>query len=156
MTPDPVQPDPAPHDAAPGDRSAGTTFRPDPLAYWRAHLVMAVLGGTVAGGALVALGNPHAWTGPVAALLAIAVRAAYLRPEALAEVWHLRDDALSGPGGRRVALSALAEVRPVFGSLVLVTRGGDKHQMKYLADPATARARILAARDALPATGAGR
>lgn len=117
-------------------------IRPDARVYLRAALVLAVLFGTLAGVALLALGNPTPWVGPVAALAAIAVRAIWLRSEALAAEWRLTDRRLLGPGGQSIALSAIAAVRPVFGDLVVITRAGDKHLLKYLADGPATRAAI--------------
>jgi hypothetical protein len=117
-------------------------FRADRTAYWRNHLILAVLGGTVAGAVLLAMGNPDPWVGPVAALLAIGVRAAYLASEALGEGWRLTERRLIGPGGRVVPLSALAKARPFFGDVQLITRGGDKHLIKYIADAQTVIAEI--------------
>lgn len=119
-------------------------FRPDPGKYWSSHGVMALVGGVAAGLILMAAGNPDPWVGPVAAVLAIGIRAFYLRSEVLAEVWVLTDRRLTGPGGRVVPLSALKDARPFLGAVVLVSRAGDKHQIKYQADPAAVRARILA------------
>ncbi|MDH3264466.1 MAG: hypothetical protein OEM24_10755 [Paracoccaceae bacterium] len=109
-------------------------FRADRTAYWRNHLILAVLGGVVAGAVLLAMGNPDPWVGPVAALLAIGVRAAYLASEALGASWRLTERRLIGPGGRVVPLRSLATSRPFFGDVQLITRGGEKHLMKYMAD----------------------
>lgn len=121
------------------------TFRPDAGRYWTAHAVMALVGGVGAGLILMALGNPDPWVGPVAAVLAIGIRALYLRSEVMAEVWVLTDQRLTGPGGRIIALSSLAQAKPFLGAVVLVTQAGEKHQIKYQADPAAVQARILAA-----------
>ena len=64
-----------------------TDFRPDAPTYWRAHAIMALAGGIAAGLVLVALGNPAPWVGPLGAALAIGLRAAYVKSEAMAEVW---------------------------------------------------------------------
>jgi hypothetical protein len=121
-------------------------FRADRGAYWRTHLILAVLAGAAAGVVLVAVGNPHPWVGPVAALLAVGARAAYLASEALSDRWVLTERRLLGPGGQAVALPALTQVRPFFGAVQLVTRGGDKHLMKYLADAPAVVAAIDRAR----------
>lgn len=121
-------------------------FPADRAAYWRSHAALAVAGGAAAGLVLLALGNPHAWVGPVAAGLAVGLRAAYLASEALSDRWVLTERRLLGPGGQVVPLSALTGVRPFFGAVQLVTRGGDKHLMKYLADAPAAVARIDRAR----------
>lgn len=113
-------------------------FRPSPAAYLRAHAIMALAGGVLAGLALILLGNPDPWVGPVAALAAIAIRAAYLRSEALAEVWTLTDTHLTGPAGRSIPRSQITLARPLLGAVQIVTAKGDKHLIRYLPDPAAA------------------
>jgi hypothetical protein len=78
----------------------------------------------------------------VAAVLAIGLRAAYLKSEALAEDWKLTNRRLIGPGGRIVPLSSLKLARPFLGAVQLVTQGGDKHLIKYQANPAATVAAI--------------
>lgn len=109
-------------------------FRPDPAAYWRGHGILALLGGLVAGLVLIALGNPYPWTGPVAAVPAIALRAAWLRSEVMAQRWRLTDRRLLGPGLRSIPLDDIATARRFLGDVQIVTRSGDKHLMKYMAD----------------------
>lgn len=112
-------------------------LRPDPAAYLRAHAIMALAGSIGAGLVLVALGNADPWVGPVAALAAIGIRAAYLRSEALAEVWTLTETHLSGPG-RAIPRAQIVQARPFLGAVQIVTATGDKHLIRYLADPAAA------------------
>ncbi|ESW59581.1 MAG: hypothetical protein Q27BPR15_16690 [Rhodobacter sp. CACIA14H1] len=113
-------------------------FRPDPAAYLRAHAIMALAGGVAAGLVLIVLGNPDPWVGPVAALLAITLRAAYVRSEAMAEIWTLTPTHLTGPAGRSIPRSQIALVRPFLGAVQVVTTTGDKHLIRYLPDPAAA------------------
>jgi len=113
-------------------------FRPDPAAYFRAHAVMAAVGGIAAGLVLIALGNPDPWVGPVASLLAITLRAAYVRSEAMAEVWTLTPTHLNGPAGRSIPRAQITMARPFFGAVQIVTTKGDKHLIRYLPDPAAA------------------
>lgn len=122
------------------------TFRADRGTYWRAHAILAVVAGVLAGGVLLAIGNPDPWVGPVAALLAIGVRAGYLASEALGEAWLLTDRRLVGPGGREVSLSGIATARAFLGGVQVVTRSGDKHLIRYLADPEGTAACIRDAR----------
>ncbi|MGA0542066.1 hypothetical protein [Neotabrizicola sp. VNH66] len=117
-------------------------WRADPGIYWKNHLILAAVFAVLAAAVLWAIGNPHVWTGPLAAILAVFVRAAYLRSEALAARWTLTRAQLSGPQGRLVPLSSVAEVKIVLGDVLVVTRAGDKHLIKYLADPEAARAAI--------------
>lgn len=113
-------------------------FRPDPVAYWRAHAIMALAGGVAAGLVLVALGNPDPWVGPVGALMAIAARAAYVKSEAMGEIWTLTPTHLTGPAGRSIPRAQIALVRAFLGAVQIVTATGDKHLIRYLPDPAAA------------------
>lgn len=123
-------------------------FRPDRTAYWRGHLIMAVLGGVAAGLVLVAMGNPAPWVGPVAAVLAVAVRGRYLASEVLAMRWQLTDRRLMLPGGRAFRLRDITTVRPFLGDVQVITRQGDKHLIKYQPDSAAVIAAIDRARAA--------
>lgn len=109
-------------------------FRPDPATYWRGHGILALLGGLAAGLVLVAIANPYHWTGPVAAVPAIALRALYLRSEVMAQRWRLTGHRLLGPALRSIPLSDITAARRFFGDVQIVTRTGDKHLMKYMAD----------------------
>jgi hypothetical protein len=119
-----------------------TTFRADPATYWRSHAIMALVAGVLAGAALVYGGNPSPWVGPVAAVLAIGLRAAYLKSEVMAEEWRLTNRHLLGPGGRVATLSSLKLARPFLGAVQLVMAGGDKHLIKYQASAAATVALI--------------
>lgn len=120
-------------------------IRPDRAVYWRSHLVMAVVLGILAGLVLLWQGNPYPVVGPVAAVLAIGIRAAYVQSEAMAEVWRLTDRRLLGPAGRVVPLAQLQTARPFLGAVQVVTNTGDKHLIKYQADPAATAARLIKA-----------
>lgn len=121
-------------------------FRADRLAYWRGHLIMAVVLGFAAGLFLVWQGNPYPVAGPVGAMLAIGARAAYLASEALAETWRLTDRRLLGPGGRAIPLPQIQSARAAFGSVQITTTTGDRHLIKYQADPAATADRIRSRR----------
>ncbi len=118
------------------------TLTADPQIYWRNHMIMVVVFGFLAGVVLWASGNPSPWVGPVAAALAIGLRAAYVRSEAMAQVWRVTNRRLLGPGGRAMALADVAQTRPFFGDVQVVTRSGDKHLIKYQRDAATSIASI--------------
>lgn len=124
-------------------------FTPDAGVYWRSNGIVAVVAGALAGVALVWGGNPTPWVGPVAAVLAIGLRALYLRSEALAEEWKLTNRRLIGPGGRVAPLSGLTAARPFFGAVQLVT-ASDKHLVKYQADPNATIAAIEKAKGGKP------
>ncbi|RBO52252.1 hypothetical protein DSD19_15810 [Rhodovulum sp. BSW8] len=123
-------------------------FQGDRAAYIKAHVVIAVLAGIGATGLLALTGNPYPWAGIVAAVLAIGVRGAFLMGDEMGASWTLTDRALLGPGGRRVRLSSIAKVRVIGAATQVITLGGDKHLIKFLADPAGVKARIDAARTA--------
>lgn len=120
-------------------------FRADRVAYWRSHLIMAVVLGVGAGLVLIWQDNPYPVAGPFGATIAIGARAAFLASEALGEVWRLTDRRLLGPGGRAIPLTAVQSARPFFGAVQVTTISGDKHLMKYLADPDSVAARLRAA-----------
>jgi hypothetical protein len=141
-----IEPDSVMGHAAPlqeGERVLAE-FRADRVAYWRGHLVMVVALGAGAGLFLMWQGNPYPVAGPVGAAVAIFGRAAYLASEALSDVWRLTDRRLLGPGGRAIPRGQIAAARPFLGSVQVVTRAGDKHLIRYLADPAAAAATIAA------------
>lgn len=122
-------------------------WRADPATYWRGHAIMAVIGGIIAGVALLASQNPSPWVGPIAAAAAMGIRGSYLASEALALNWRLTDRRLLGPGGRTISLPQIARARPFLGDVQIITRSGDKHLMKYMADTKPVIAAIDAARN---------
>lgn len=122
------------------------TFAPDRTAYWRGHLIMAVIGGVIAGVVLVAIDNPAPWAGPVAAVLAVGVRGWYMASEVLALRWQLTNRRLALPGGRAFRLSRISVARPFLGDVQLITLDGDKHLIKYQPDAAAVIAAIDKAR----------
>ena len=71
-----------------------------------------------------------------------AARAAYLASEALAETWRLTDRRLLGPGGRAIPLAQVQSARAFLGSVQVTTTSGDRHLIKYQADPAATANRI--------------
>lgn len=118
------------------------TFNADRAAYWRSHLILAVVLGVAAGLFLMWQGNPYPVAGPLGAVLAIGIRAAYLASEALAEVWQLTDRRLLGPSGRAIPLAQIRSARTFLGAVQVTTTTGDRHLIRYLADPATTAERI--------------
>lgn len=121
---------------------AALRFPPDRGAYLRTNAWLAAAAMAAAMAVLWALGNAHVWTGAVAGLAAIGVRAWYLASEELAVVWELEGGRLTGPGGRQVALNQIETVRKMGSFVQLITRAGDKHLIKYQADPAATVAAI--------------
>ncbi len=119
-----------------------TEFLPDTQAYLRAHSWMAVFGMGLAMLLLWLAGNPHVWTGAIGGLAAITVRGLYMRSEEMAVVWTLTDTALTGPAERNIALTDIAKVNTMGTYVQVVTKGGDKHLIKYQADPKASAAVI--------------
>lgn len=120
------------------------SFYADRGTYWRDHAWLTA--GAMALGmvALWLLGNPHVWTGAVGGLAAIAVRAGYLASDELKARWDLTDRRLLGPLGKDVALGDIAKLRVLGSAVQIVTKGGDKHLMKYQKDRDATRQRIEA------------
>nr|WP_217354600.1 hypothetical protein [Ruegeria atlantica] len=88
------------------------------------------------------IGNPYVWTGAPAGLAAVGARAWYLASEELTVSWQMSETSLTGPGPRVVPLNQIQSVN-IMGSFVqIVTKGGDKHLIKYQADPAATKAAI--------------
>ena len=88
------------------------------------------------------IGNPYVWTGAPAGLAA-GMRAWYLASEELTATWEMTDDTtLTGPGPRNVALNQIEAVNTMGSFVQIVTKGGDKHLIKYQADPAATKAAI--------------
>jgi hypothetical protein len=150
IEPDPIHGHPA--ELAPGEKIV-TEFRPDAQVYWRAHLIMAVLLGIGAGLVLMWLQNPYPVVGPVGAVMAIAARAAFVQSEAMGEVWRLTDRRLLGPGGRAVTLAQLQDARSFLGAVQVTTKTGDRHLIKYLADPTAVAFLLLTAAGRKPRRG---
>ena len=108
-----------------------------------------MLGAAGVAAVLFLIGNTHVVIGAFGAAAAVMARAAFLRSEAMGLSWRMTDRRLIGPGGRTVALDAIATVRKLFGDVQVITRAGDKHLLKHMAD---ARAVV----DAIELTRAGR
>lgn len=121
------------------------SFTADRGTYWRDHAWLAVAAMALGMGILWALGNPHVWTGAVGGLAAVTVRATYVASDELQARWDLTDRRLLGPGRRVVPLSEIARVRTLGSAVQIVTRGGDKHLLKYQRDKDATAARIKAA-----------
>jgi hypothetical protein len=131
-----IDPDPQlPLDLAEGERVVGE-FRPDPQAYWGGHLVLAVILGVLCGLMLLLLGNPYPVVGPVGAVTAVAARAAFVQPQAMARVWRLTDRRLLGPEGQALPLAQLLTAKPLLGSVQLTLTTGQSHLVRYQSDPA--------------------
>jgi len=122
-------------------------IRTDRATYIRDHAVMAVLGMGVVGMVLALIGSDHWLIGSLGAVLALIVRGLWLYSEQMKFHWVLSNMRLVGPGGRQAYLLELETVRRLFGDIQLVTKGGDKHLIKHVADAEAIVAEIEAARE---------
>ena len=131
----------------PGEKLLGS-IRADRHRYWRDHALLAVVGMAGVGVVLWLIGSEHVAIGSLGAVLALAVRGAYLYSEQMQATWHLTDKRLIMPDGKRsLMLLEIDKVRRLMGDMQLITRSGDKYLVKHLADPQAEVARIEAARD---------
>lgn len=121
-------------------------FRPDKAAYWRSHLVIAVLGGIIAGLVLIVMRNPDPWVGPVAAFAALALRGWYLQSEVLGLSWTLTDRRLILPHGRAFRLNRISQARKFLSDVQIITLDGDKHLIRYPRDAGAVVSAIETAR----------
>ena len=118
------------------------SFSGNRTTYIKEHVMLAALGSLLMSGGLAYMGNPHAWTGTVGAVLAILVRGVYVAKEQLGFTWHLTNRRLIGPGDRSILLSNVAKVNTIFSAAQVVTRSGDKYLLKYQEDTARTKAEI--------------
>ena len=121
------------------------TFRADKATYWREHAWIAAAAMAIGMGALWAMGNPDIWTGAVGALAAVAVRAFYLASDEARAEWVLTATDITGPENRHVRLTEIEKLRTLGSAVQIITRSGDKHMMKYMADRPRVVAEIEAA-----------
>ncbi|MCC5993515.1 MAG: hypothetical protein JJT99_13455 [Rhodobacteraceae bacterium] len=134
------------YEPEPGEKKL-RDIRSDKGIYWRDHGVMAVLGMGVVGMVLAFIGSDHVAIGSLGAVLALGVRGIWLYSEQMKFHWVLTNMRLVGPGGRKVYLLELEKVRRLFGDIQLITKGGDKHLIKHVANAEALVAEIEAARD---------
>lgn len=118
------------------------SFSGNRATYIKEHVMLAAIGSVGAVAILMALGNPHPWTGVVGAVLAISVRGVYVASEQIGMTWHLTDRRLISPAGVSLPRADIAKVRTIFSAAQVVTRGGDKYMLKYQSDPAGTKAMI--------------
>ncbi len=129
----------------PGEKVV-SELRSDRGRYWRDHAVLALVGMAGAGTVLWLIGSEHAAIGALGAVLALGVRGAYLAGEQLRMRWLVTDRRLILPNGGNVMLLEIETMRKLMGDLQIVTRAGDKHLIKHLADAEAAIATISDAR----------
>ena len=121
-------------------------LRSDRGRYWRDHAILALLGMGGAGAVLFLMGSPHVAIGSLGAVLALAVRGGFLAREQLGFRWYLTDRRLILPGERQVMLLEVETVRKLMGDLQVITKAGDKHLIKHLADAGAVVTRITETR----------
>ncbi|NBB98256.1 MAG: hypothetical protein GVY34_08815 [Alphaproteobacteria bacterium] len=121
-------------------------IRSDTGRYWRDHGVLGVIGMVGAGVVLWAIGSPYAAIGALGAVLALAVRGAWLYAEQMKFRWRLTNARLIGPGGRSVYLLELTQVRRLMGDIQIITKAGDKYLIKHIDGAEDVVAEIEAAR----------
>ncbi|MDE9449571.1 hypothetical protein J3R80_03700 [Aliiroseovarius sp. Z3] len=134
-------------DLAPGERLV-ESFSGNMTTYVKEHVLLAALGSVLMSGILIYMGNPHAWTGIVGAVAAIAVRGVYVAREQLGFTWYLTNRRLIGPGNRTILLDNIDKVNVIFTAAQVVTIAGDKYMLKYQADAKATQAAIDRARRA--------
>lgn len=110
------------------------SFYPDRATYWRDHAWIAAFAMGFGMAVLWLMGNPHAWTGAVGGLAAIAVRGGYLASDELKVRWDLTNRRLLGPMERVVRLDSIKELKSLGSAVQIITQAGDKHLMKYQKD----------------------
>ncbi|MFK7754785.1 MAG: hypothetical protein AB8B51_19840 [Sedimentitalea sp.] len=120
-------------------------FVPDRTTYLRSQAKTAAMAMAGAMVVLWLLNDPNIWVGAVAGLGAIGLRAWYLFSEEMNAVWTLGPDTLNGPMQRSVALAQITKVRTMGSFVQIITQTGDKHLIKYQADPEQTKTRIEAA-----------
>lgn len=139
--------DPRPVPPLEDDETLLAELRPDRARYWRDHVVLAMLGAVAVSLVLWIMGSAHVAIGALGAILALAVRGLYMASEQLRYVWRLTDRRLILPDGRGVMLLDIETVRRLLGDVQLITRAGDKHLIRHMADGQTMVTLIERARD---------
>ncbi len=120
-------------------------FKGDKSTYIRVHILMALIGAALLTGGLYLAGNPDWWVGIVGSFAGIAMRGYYIADEQLGFVWVLTPSHLNAPNERALPLSEIATVRSLFGSVQVITKGGEKFLIKYQAKPEEVIAQIKGA-----------
>ncbi|MBD3786784.1 MAG: hypothetical protein IE922_07400 [Sphingomonadales bacterium] len=110
-------------------------FLADRRRYWYDHAVLGGIGAVLVAVVLIWMGKTDQIGIAIAAVaLGMLARAAYFRSEAFARRWRLTQKRLIGPQGRAVMLLEIKAVRRLMGDVQIVTKMGDKHLIKHLAD----------------------
>ncbi|OWY01003.1 MULTISPECIES: hypothetical protein [Thioclava] len=124
-------------------------FTADKKRYWTDHAVLAVIGAVLVSAVLFWLGKPdQVVIASFAIVVGMAARGLYFRSEAFARRWQLTDRRLIGPQGKQVMLLQIDAVRSLMGDVQVVTKSGDKHLIRHLADAGPVVREIESARAA--------
>jgi len=121
------------------------SLHPDRSAYIREHTWIAAFAMAAGMGLLWVMGNPHVWTGAVGGLAAILIRGLYVASDELKVRWDMTNKRLLGPQTRAVALDQIKAVKVLGTNVQVITKGGDKHLLKYQADRDATRATLKSA-----------
>lgn len=123
-------------------------FLPDRKAWLRAQIRLALVAMIGAMLGLKLMGNPNVWVGAITGMAGIALRSWYLASEEMSAEWVIDGDTISGPLERQVRLDQIEKIR-ILGSFVqIITKSGDKHLIKYQANPLATRSAIQTAIEA--------
>lgn len=122
-------------------------FLADHRRYWYDHAVLGGIGAVLVAVVLIWMGKTDQIAIAVAAIaLGMMARGAYFRSEAFARRWRLTQKRLIGPQGRAIMLLEIKAVRRLMGDVQIVTKMGDKHLIRHLADAGSVVKAIEAAR----------
>jgi hypothetical protein len=122
------------------------SFTGDRETYVKEHLMIAALGAVLGMVVLMIMGNPHAWTGAVGALGAVAVRGFYVASEQIGMTWKLTQKRLISPAGMTILRSEIKNVRTIISAAQVITNSGDKYMLKYQSDPKAVANTIMTAK----------
>jgi len=117
-------------------------FHPDLTTYYRSHFKLAAIAMAGAMAVLWLMGDPNIWVGAVAGLGAITLRGWFLKSEEMAVIWEIHGGCVWGPQERRIPLDQIEAVNTLGHLVQIVTKAGDKHLIKYQADPAATKTAI--------------
>ncbi len=127
------------------DSTEITRFSGNKAVFIRVQVIMALIGATLITGGLYLAGNPDWWVGIVGSFAGIAMRGYYIANEQLGFEWVLTNTHLNSPSERAIALTEIATVRSVLGSVQVITTAGEKFLIKYQAEPERVIAEIKGA-----------
>jgi len=110
-------------------------FKGSKAVFIRVQVVMAFVGAALITAGLYLAGNPDWWIGIVGSFAGIAMRGYYIADEQLGFEWVLTTTHLVSPSERAIGLGEIKSVRSLLGSVQVITTDGEKHLIKYQAEP---------------------